>query len=377
MRWRVRADKKTSWRRRQIRDCWLCFVAVLLLALAWLWYSNFSALSIIEKHDFGDTFSVANGCFSYGCPISPSAFELSDGKDRRIRGNNTTIVAAMTRKSNRQHPPVNQDAAVAFAPFITKQTPSQKDFFIGIFDGHGTKGHDIARYATQAVPERLAEKLNTHAIQQTDDWVVNALKETFVEVDAEAPPSALLGGCTASVTLRRGNKLFAANAGDSQTIIVSSFTNETEQVVYATRKDKPHLPDELERIRRLGGQVHIPPEHPMLSRVIVHSEAANDVIGLAMSRSIGDWEWGAVGVTPEPIVDVINVDDLSSAFVVAASDGLWDVRRHQFVAKHFANSFYRNGMPPLEACRDMIQKASPVRENVYRDDITIIALKLS
>ena len=32
--------------------------------------------------------------------------------------------------------------------------------------------------------------------------------------------------------------------------------------------------------------------------------------GLAMSRSIGDWDAGRVGVIPSPIVDVVDLDQV-------------------------------------------------------------------
>lgn len=116
----------------------------------------------------------------------------------------------------------------------------------------------------------------------------------------------------------------------------------------------------------------------MLSRVVLYSEAAHDQIGLAMSRSIGDWEWGERGVTAEPLVDVLNIDDnLTNSFLVAASDGLWDMRRPEFVAKHFADSFYRHGKSPLAICEDMIVKASPEKDATYRDDITLIGVKIT
>jgi len=317
-------------------------------------------------------------CPSYGCPVTPPEMKTVNAnvlvKNVPTSYGNKNM-ASMTRKSNREHPPVNQDAAVVIAPYTTSQTTDGDDFLLGIFDGHGTQGHDVAQYAAKAVPERLAEKFNAYSTLQSDEWIVQALNETFVEVDAEAPPSALLGGCTASVTLRRGNSLFIANTGDSRTIVVSVL-GETEEVTYMTRKDKPHLPDEHERITKLGGQVHIPPKNPMLSRVVVYSDAAHDQIGLAMSRSIGDWEWGAVGVTPEPLVDVLNVNNLTNAFVLAASDGLWDMRQPPFVAKHFADCFYRKGQSPLATVYAMIQKASPVNEKFYRDDITITAMKI-
>lgn len=375
-----RAQRKPKWRPQQIRDCSLGFCVLKLLFLSWLWYWT-TLVSFKEEPKqnilLGYDENKKDDCYSFGCPITPNEMSHVNASQLLVASPHaSTTMATMTRKSNRPHPPVNQDAAVMFAPFSTRQTTQANDFFVGIFDGHGSQGHDVAHYAAIAVPERLAEKLNDETTRQSDTWIVEKLKETFVEVDAESPPSALLGGCTASVTLRRGNRLFIANTGDSRTIVVS-VSGDAEEVVYTSRKDKPHLADEHERITKLGGKVHIPPQNPMLSRVVVYSEAAHDLIGLAMSRSIGDWEWGIVGVTAEPLVNVLSVDNLTNAFVLAASDGLWDGRRPQFVAKHFANSFYHHGKSPLATCHDMIQKASPANENVYRDDITLAAMKIT
>ena len=377
MRIQRKARKAFRVSRQRIRLCWLCFFAAKLLFLSWLWYWN---LSFIDNGKSATDWSPAindNDCPTFGCPVTPTEMlnVPKEQVDNGVAAYGNEAMATMTRKSNRPHPPVNQDAAVVIAPFSTRQTRHQ-DFFIGIFDGHGTQGHHVSQYAAKAVPERLAEKLNEHSTFQDNDWIVQALKETFLEIDAEAPPSALLGGCTASVTLRRGNYLFVANAGDSRTVVVS-LLDDKEKLIYMTRQDKPHLPEEYERITKLGGKIHIPPQNPMLSRVVVYSDAAHDQIGLAMSRCIGDWEWGAVGVTAEPLVDVLNVNNLTNAFVLAASDGLWDARRPQFVAKHFADSFYRHGKSPLATCQEMIHKASPPNENAYRDDITMIAMKIT
>jgi serine/threonine protein phosphatase PrpC len=95
-----------------------------------------------------------------------------------------------------------------------------------------------------------------------------------------------------------------------------------------------------------------------------------------MSRSIGDWEWKRVGVTAEPLVDVIDVSNLTQPFLVAASDGLWDLRRPQFFAKQFGRSFYGGERHPLVACVETILQVSPQKKEWYRDDITVIVLLL-
>jgi serine/threonine protein phosphatase PrpC len=338
---------------------------------------------------------IENGvvCEDYGCPLYPSEFNDLQEEIKTIR--NTDIhkippnefnMAMMTHKGHIKTPPINQDAVVLLHPFRTKQTSSKKDFLMGIFDGHGRLGHDVAWYAAKAIPEILARKFNDFAggdaggrgnTTMDDSDIQEALKATFVEADIDAPPiSAMEGGTTASVTLRRGGKLYIANTGDSRTIVVSVLSEDQVEIPFMTRFDKAHLPDEMSRIVRMGGRVKYPGNKTALSRVYEYSSAARETIGLAMSRSIGDWEFGAVGVIAEPLVSVIVVDSLTNAFVLAASDGMWDTRKPIFFANKFANSLSRQHLHPLLACYEAIEQASPQNEKFYRDDMSMIAMKL-
>ena len=277
----------------------------------------------------------------------------------------------VTYQSNEHH--YNQDRAFIIRPYKTHQSEQygeEESFLLGIFDGHGEEGHAVAEYVSRELPRLLAAKLDARMCCQNDEWIIQQLNQTFVEVNEEAPPSAMRGGCTASVTLRIGSKVYFANAGDSRTILVSAEKEEAE-ILYETRRDKANLPDEKARIEALGGKIHIPPQNPNLSRVIVYSTAARppEPIGLAMSRSIGDWEWKSVGVTAEPIVDVVDLTGKEDTFVLSASDGLWDLRRKEFFAKRFAKAL-REGDNLLQSSVDIIQLVSPNKG--YRDDISLI-----
>uniref|UniRef100_A0A6U9ZZ29 PPM-type phosphatase domain-containing protein n=1 Tax=Pseudo-nitzschia australis TaxID=44445 RepID=A0A6U9ZZ29_9STRA len=365
----------------------------------------------------------------------------------------------------------NQDRAVYIPTFLSDlllstSTSSKsaaaaaastpKSFLVCIFDGHGKLGHDVAQEVVEKFPLLLAEKLtlgldgggdneftafrnairnntdiknnniissssssiaNNEAIlvhtedyDRTDFIIQKALHETFLEVSENGTRSAfLLGGCTASVTLRWRSRLYVANAGDSQTILVSAVVStENKQqnqqqkqkksvvakVEYQTRKDKANQPGERARIEKLGGKIHVNPKG-FDPRVIVHSKAANDTIGLAMSRSLGDWEWKEVGVTAEPTIGVIDLSKLSESsapqktiFLLAASDGFWDMRQQQFLAFLAAASFViipkgddgnsgdtRNGkqqqrLRPLFHLYDIIRRITPKVQKGYRDDIT-------
>jgi hypothetical protein len=96
-----------------------------------------------------------------------------------------------------------------------------------------------------------------------------------------------------------------------------------------------------------------------------------------MSRSIEDWEWKLVGVTAESLVDVIDLSNQTQSFLVAASDGMWDLRRPHFFAMQFGDSFYGGGRNPMVACVETILQVSPQKKEWYRDDITVIVIRTS
>lgn len=378
----------------------LLLLLLAALALFWTWcWLLFAALApgnsttsllplAFVKKDEHESLPASN----FGQPVYP--LEIDDPKLQdavaTLKRNDKTqktdaaasnlAYATVTRQSN-QHAQ-NQDRATIYYPFRTTQSqPNVPAFLVCIFDGHGIQGHMVADYVVRAFPGRLSEKLNQQPIGASDEWIMQQLKNTFVEMEQEVPTEySLTGGCTGSVTLRLGHRLFFANAGDSRTILGDYRGPDNVDIPFMTRKDKANLPDERARIEGLGGKIHIPPRNPNLSRVVVFSKAANppEPIGLAMSRSIGDLEWSAVGVTPEPLVDVVDLSNLKRPFLVAASDGLWDLRRPQFFAKQFGASFYgdEDGEQPLVRSVETIRLVSPQNTEWYRDDISVVIVKL-
>lgn len=380
-------------------------------------------------------------CFRYGCPIRPVEISQLNGILPPFIVSPNHIL--LTHKSNRQKPaPVNQDRLVLIPSFAEEYSPTNNDsanardnFFLGLFDGHDDNGHDIAMFASTEVPSRVADKMknvtlltevvdgdhSNHAdVQEKTKQIII---ETFVEVDKDVPVPG--GGCTGIVILRRGPTLYMANAGDSTSYIVvyhppSNFDQEkssrNEKYISSPRspdvqlhlqgtitihseneKHKAHFLKEKSRIEALGGRVHIPPKNPMGSRVIVRSSIHREDVGLAMSRSIGDAEWTAVGVIPDPDVVVLNLDKFWSendilnsgakVFVVVGSDGLFDARRVEFVTNHLAFGLFESRLARgnnqqeegelskhlFDVGKKLVNMASPVKEEWYRDDITFVA----
>jgi serine/threonine protein phosphatase PrpC len=237
------------------------------------------------------------------------------------------------------------------------------------------------------------------------DITSRVLSEVFVELDQTAPADPS-GGCTATVVLQQGKKVYIANAGDSRSFIVTyrPSTGKSE-IVYMTREDKPSLPDERARVEAAGGQVYLPVRGT--SRVVYNDPLSGAPTGLAMSRSIGDWAAGKMGVIPDPIVHVLDIDTLVSTelyglnsakrydidssgepkevkdsiddvyvFAVSATDGMMDYLHEDEIAKILAHAlFEENGAHPISACEHLILAAAQAwqqaKQGRYRDDIAI------
>lgn len=273
----------------------------------------------------------------------------------------------------------------------------------------------VSEFAATELPKMLASKLSASLkdckdIEEEMDITTRILSETFVELDRAAPADPS-GGCTATVVLQQGRKIYIANAGDSRSFIVTYRPSTgTSEIVYMTREDKPSLPDEKARVEEAGGQVYIPVRGT--SRVVYNDPISGAPTGLAMSRSIGDWAAGKMGVIPDPIVHVLDIDTLVSTelyglntarqyevdakggtkeagdpeddvyvFAVSATDGMMDYLHEDEIARILAHAlFEENGAHPISACEHLIFAAAQAwqqaKQGRYRDDIAIAVSEL-
>lgn len=297
---------------------------------------------------------------------------------------------------------------------------TQSALLMGIFDGHGGRGHEVSHFIALELPRMLTRIMRERQRmlpmslldcldnEKHDSVVVEYMRkvftETFLQLDAAEPVKGQ-GGSTASVLFYPGidSKVYIANTGDSTTIIAAySKSKKTSTIIFMNRKHKPHLPDERQRIEDAGGQVMIPPSVLMedngtglkeTSRLIIPDSSGFALGGmaLAMSRSIGDVDGKIVGLIAEPEVDVLDMGDYlrkhkfdyldTDFFAIVASDGVYDVLTPDVVADYLGKSLYGGhiiNITPLEACERIIREASRLWKKEsqvgglqYRDDITV------
>ena len=305
-----------------------------------------------------------------------------------------------------------------------EQATVQETLLLGIFDGHGERGHEVSQHVALELPKIFARTIKeqqklllekesnstSDSISPMDaryiDLVREAMTATFLEVDDTEPVkgTGTSGGSTASTLFYPGfgSKLYLANVGDSVTIIARyDKTTNTAAIVKQNRKDKPHLDEERKRIEAVGGKVSMPFALPSAndygpqgsSRLIITLPGGFQ-IGLAMSRSIGDAEGKRFGLIAEPTVEVFDVQEyyMQNAFSekqiddyewfsVIASDGVYDVLSPEKVVQRLGESLYSNTKDTSvgSTCEKVIREAGRLWMKhtierigeVYRDDITL------
>lgn len=326
---------------------------------------------------------------------------------------------------------------------------------IGAFDGHAKFGEQVSEYVAKTLPALLGCKLAEYDAktsaendgvddQQRDIDIGKILHDTFLELDATSPAEPS-GGCTASAVLQIGTKIYVANAGDSRSFVGvhiapksqstgSDDEKPTTKIIFGTREDKPHLYTERHRVEHMGGTVYLPngflDTGKGTTRVIYQDPTTGSTSGLAMSRSIGDWDAGEVGVIPDPLIDILDIKEIKKRvldrlnepcedkageveidpasgeslpskgqcvtytekdvkiFAISATDGLLDYLPEQTIVNHVAKGLYETTSAnseggkthPLLACEDLIHAAAQGwqadKGGRYRDDIAIAVADL-
>jgi serine/threonine protein phosphatase PrpC len=392
-------------------------------------------------------------CPTYGCPFLPSDVHYNeetkvaleklrkktiseDSKESSLlKTSGSEKAATLTLigyKGGRMEDQVNQDRAFVLSPFMyrsttdgTKDQPIAR--LLGVFDGHARYGERVSEYVVKSLPALLGSKLLTKD-ELNNQEIGQILQDTFIELDASSPAEPS-GGCTATIVLQIDSNIYIANAGDSRSFVAVHITDPisktgTTQIIYGTREDKPHLSFERLRVEAMGGSVYIPPGGKGTTRVLYQDPTTGSTSGLAMSRSLGDWDAGNVGVVPDPTIAILNIKDMKSkvieklngscqdktkeveidlatgesspssscatygendvkVFSFAATDGLLDYLPENAIATHIAKGLYSTGAGKeaeenihlLTACEDLIYAAAQGwqedKGGRYRDDIAI------
>jgi protein phosphatase 2C family protein 2/3 len=233
--------------------------------------------------------------------------------------------------------------------------------FFGVYDGHG--GEKVAAFSGENVHKILVKQSSFEA----GDYG-KALQDAFLATDRAILQDPRYGdepsGCTATTAVVSETKIYAANAGDSRTVL--GVRGRAKPLSF---DHKPQNEAEKARIQAAGGFVDF-------GRVNGN---------LALSRAIGDFEFKrSADLSPEqqivtsfPDVNVHEISD-DDEFLVLACDGIWDCQSSQAVIE-----FVRRGVAAHQElhriCENMMDNClahSSDTGGVGCDNMTIIVVAL-
>ena len=278
---------------------------------------------------------------------------------------------------------INQDTF-----FIEKKVNGVDNFnILGVLDGHGENGH----FASKFVKSFIINQIKSHPLiknekdpQKIYSTIISdgyqILANIYLDADVKIQHQDFdcsRSGTTCIIIIQLLEHIICANTGDSRAIIVfDQDSNLFKSKIYPLSYDcKPELPNEKKRIEESGGVVekayYSDDEDGEFSGPYRVWAKGEDYPGLAMSRSIGDFDAKKVGVIPNPQIVEYKIDKSSKYFVIA-SDGIWEFISNEECMK-IANQYYlRNDC--LGLCRELSKLATELWDinDIIRDDITII-----
>ena len=262
----------------------------------------------------------------------------------------------------------------------------------GVLDGHGNYGHFVSQFCRDYFMNKMKEYAEsimyiTQSISAEDVYLnlkqnnYSYIVELFMNIDDELSAQSdifdcNMSGTTCNLIFQFNTHLVCFNVGDSRSILIEESSDNTNQIIRALSIDhKPDLPEELMRIKENGGMVD------QIQDLYGNKLGPNRVFkegcvypGLAMSRSLGDFQAKECGVIPTPEIIEYEINPNTKYFVVC-SDGVWEFLTNENV-RDIGNKYYYNNNDVVGFCNELVNIAVNVwgeREKA-RDDITAVAV---
>jgi protein phosphatase 1L len=221
-------------------------------------------------------------------------------------------------------------------------------FAAEVYDGHS--GRAAALAAAEMMTPRLRSLMKSAKEKKEGrPSCCELVRETYLSTDAYIVGRGLEDGAAAATLYIKGEKFVVANSGDTRVII-----GKGDDWLQLTLDHKPDVPEERQRIERLGGSV------------IVWGVPRVQGI-LAMSRALGDPSLKPF-VTAEPRITE-GLLGKENDLAVIACDGVWDVLKPREVIV-----LARQQADPQKAAEAIVAKALDAGST---DNITVVVLYLS
>tara|TARA_Y100000389_G_C17470284_1_gene529864 strand:- start:8975 stop:10252 length:1278 start_codon:yes stop_codon:yes gene_type:complete len=191
---------------------------------------------------------------------------------------------------------------------------------IAVFDGHG--GSECSNHLQESFEQF---KLNLPKLSDDLDTRKEEYNKLYSTINRSIYDSGISSGSTSTIA-RFGlpkNTMECINSGDSRIMLV--YHDNTYRI---TDEHRPDTPVERERLKNIGAELMYRPHDS------VRVKGSNGG-GLSVSRGFGDIDFKDI-VIPKPDIYEWSLDN--AAFMLAASDGVWDFMSPEDIIHLFDNT---------------------------------------
>eukprot|EP00656_Telonema_subtile_P054295 TRINITY_DN8082_c0_g1_i2.p1 TRINITY_DN8082_c0_g1~~TRINITY_DN8082_c0_g1_i2.p1 ORF type:complete len:323 (-),score=38.96 TRINITY_DN8082_c0_g1_i2:844-1812(-) len=203
---------------------------------------------------------------------------------------------------------VNQDYGICVYPFLGRKD----QMLLLVCDGHGEHGTEASSICTHAIVHALESSACMRDCAGNVDAVPGALVTAFDKAHEAVCDGidAVKSGTTVVLCLIADKKMWTAHAGDSRAMIVKG----SRGIVQLSDDHKPSSASERDRLVAAGGIVDLVMDG---GRLCVIDMEAQKMLGLAVSRSVGDSIFHKYGCIHKPEIRLYeSVNDLTLVMTV-------------------------------------------------------------
>ncbi len=269
---------------------------------------------------------------------------------------------------------------------------------LGILDGHGNEGHLISQFIKDQIikiftleetyitnqlnlKNEIDEEIIYSKLTKNNFSFIKKIFKSFDKILLKENFDSKNSGTTCVLLFQISKYIICANTGDSRCILIKKATvtksinlKKVFNITYENliKDHKPNNPEEKKRITSNGGIVRQSKNSKgKLGGVYRIFLKEKSYPGLAISRTIGDFDSKLIGNISEPDIKVKVIDD-NFISVVLGSDGLWDVINGDDVINEIYHLIEKNNLD--EIAENLVNNAifSWKNESFERDDISII-----
>ena len=204
---------------------------------------------------------------------------------------------------------------------------------MGVYDGHGSRGKEASLFVNDAIKKLITDNkdnikkwsMEVNSLEVITKMFVDGYKNIQKQMNEDLQ-FELSGSCAISALLI-DKVCYVINLRNCRAVIGGKSKDNIFTIQMST-DHLPSLPEEMERIKKSGGEVKGNDYGgPMLMYKL------NDMIlGLAVSRSLGDCYGHECGIGDEPQVNY-RILEGTDEFIVMGSDGIWDVMNSDEIVK--------------------------------------------